>query len=124
VKGVASLMVTLQSWSAPLPLAQVRTLFMAVKSFPATAVLLTVVQRTLAAPLAPPLRLTAIALTPKFCSAPTVPHDIDMVPVAVPAAKAADPVKLIPKQTSSDTKQNNSLSALGALALNFIDSIS
>jgi hypothetical protein len=92
---------------------------MAMKSFPATAVLLTVVQRTLAAPLAPPRRLIAIALTPKFCSAPTVPHDIDMVPVAVPAADATDPVKVIPKQTSNP-KHTNSLSALGALALNFI----
>jgi len=45
------------------------------------------------------------------------------LPVAAPAANATDPVKLIPKQTS-DPKHTNSLSALGALALNFIASIS
>jgi hypothetical protein len=71
-----------------------------VKSFPATAVPLTVLQCTLAAPSDPPLRFTAISLTPKFCSAPADAQDIDIVPVAVAARTAAPPLRLAPKKIS------------------------
>src|SRR5882724_1451913 len=100
-------MVTLHHLSAASPLAQVTTRFTAVKSFPATAVPFTVVQRTLAAPTDPPLRFTAINLTPKFCSAPPVAHDIDRVPVA---ARAAAPLlRLAPRKITDRAIAENTI---------------
>src|SRR5260370_37152955 len=99
-------MVTLHHLSAESPLAQVTTLLTAVKSFPATAVPLTVLQCTLAAPSDPPLRFTAISLTPKFCSAPAVAQDIEIVPFAVSARAAAQPLRLAPKKIN-DWKIND-----------------
>src|SRR5260221_14793758 len=100
-------MVTLHQLSAALPLAQVTTRFTAVKSFPATAVLFTVVQSTLVAPLAPPRRFTAISRTPKFCSAPAAGHDMPSVPVA---ARAAAPLlRLAPKKISDRAMTENTI---------------
>jgi hypothetical protein len=64
----------------------------------------TVVQRTLAAPLDPPRRFTAIVRTPRFCSAPALLEDIEIVPVAAAAANA---VQLVPKQNSSAESKGN-----------------
>src|ERR1700723_2585665 len=100
-------MVTLHHLSAASPFAQVTTRFNAVKSFPATAVPLTVVQSTLAAPLAPPRRFTAISRTPKFCSAPAVGHDMPSVPVA---ARAAAPLlRLAPKKINDRAITENTM---------------
>jgi hypothetical protein len=63
-------------------------------------VLLAVLQSTLAAPSDPPMRFTPIRLTPRFCTAPAVAEDIDIVPVdALTLARAAaPPLRLAPKK--------------------------
>jgi hypothetical protein len=62
-------------------------------------VLLAVLQSTLAAPSDPPVRFTAIVLTPRFSTAPAVAEDNDIVPADVLAAFAAAlPLRLAPKK--------------------------
>jgi hypothetical protein len=84
------------------------TWFTAVKSLPAAAVPLTVWQRTLAAPCDPPRRLTAINLTPRFCSAPAVAQDIDIVPVDA-ARAAAPPLRLAAQEINNTETEKNTV---------------
>jgi hypothetical protein len=74
-------------------------------------VLLAVLQSTLAAPSDPPVRFTAIVLTPRFSTAPAVAEDNDIVPVdAVPLARAAVPLpRLAPEIITSAAIMENSI---------------
>jgi hypothetical protein len=109
VKGVASLIATLHDFTVASPLAQVITRLTAVKSVPATAVLLAVLQRTLAAPSDPPVRLTTIVLTPRFSTAPDVAEDNDIVPADALARAVAPLPRLAPKKMASAAIVENTI---------------
>jgi hypothetical protein len=96
---VASLIATAQFLGVASPVAQRNVLLTAVYCCPDNAEPFTVLHSTLAAPLEPPLRFTAIVSVPLFCTTAAVDLCTQREPVVVAACAA--PAKFIAPHRAS-----------------------